>query len=912
MSGSLAIDVTGTTEGFQAAMRQAASSTEKEMARIKRELSYATTYLRDLEKAQKAAGAAAADQAKVSASIERIVPQAKAASISVGQMNNALRQTPAQLTDIVTQLAGGQSPFLIMIQQGGQMRDMFGGFGNMFRGLASMITPAGAAIGAVGAAIGALVYGYVKGVEEQEKFNKALVLTGNYAGQTATSFKAMSEAIASSTPATIGAAKEVMQELIATGTVGPQLLSDFGQAVARMAALTGKSSQDVVADFVKMKDGVAKWVAEHNQSMHFVSASQFEYIRTLEQSGKAAEAEKVALDAINAQLRESDKTLHGVAAAWDSVKRSASSYLDYLSNLGKDTSVDDQIINLQKSLKVLKESQQEALRSSTLGPLTADAYKTEAARIGGQIASMEKLLAHLQDGKRTADKLAGDTAAAKDAQADGIAARNRVDALLEQRRGATALAIALKELEADFAKSAAAGAAFTDSQKKAAIEAKKRELTPASTIKLESEFESTSKALQNEAVRLEASASYWKKYAKQMDDSREAVMRFRVTQGDLKSLPTQQKNTLVSLAAHVDADKRAESLAKEDAEVEKRVAAMEAEASARQKSAREAFIEQRVHAALGESLNAEAKKRAEVAAAAEYDAQRADAFIKSMNEQSVSIDKEIASLESQAALIGATTLERQQAADAIKVQADAEKMLATFTGKEAEINQWAAQQVKKLTAARAEAYSKQREFTTGAKNAMAKYNEDAANQGRYAENLVSGSLNKMEDALVKFAKTGKLQFGDLFNYMADEFLRQQARMIVSQASGGSGGLMGLLTSAVGLFGGGSGAAAPANSSQYALTSGSGEMGLKLPGHANGLDYVPYDNYVARLHEGEKVLTKQQAKTQGGVALNINQVLHIGQGVNRAEVYAAVMQGKEATKAEILSSMNHNGIFGRRA
>lgn len=33
----------------------------------------------------------------------------------------------------------------------------------------------------------------------------------------------------------------------------------------------------------------------------------------------------------------------------------------------------------------------------------------------------------------------------------------------------------------------------------------------------------------------------------------------------------------------------------------------------------------------------------------------------------------------------------------------------------------------------------------------------------------------------------------------------------------------------------------------------------LPGHAEGLDYVPYDNYAARLHEGEAVLTREEAQ-----------------------------------------------------
>ena len=34
---------------------------------------------------------------------------------------------------------------------------------------------------------------------------------------------------------------------------------------------------------------------------------------------------------------------------------------------------------------------------------------------------------------------------------------------------------------------------------------------------------------------------------------------------------------------------------------------------------------------------------------------------------------------------------------------------------------------------------------------------------------------------------------------------------------------------------------------------------KLPGHKDGLAYVPYDNYVARLHKGERVLTAKENK-----------------------------------------------------
>lgn len=50
-------------------------------------------------------------------------------------------------------------------------------------------------------------------------------------------------------------------------------------------------------------------------------------------------------------------------------------------------------------------------------------------------------------------------------------------------------------------------------------------------------------------------------------------------------------------------------------------------------------------------------------------------------------------------------------------------------------------------------------------------------------------------------------------------------------------------------------------SQYTFdppSPGEGGSESELPGHETGLDYVPHDDYIARLHEGEAVLTKEEA------------------------------------------------------
>lgn len=72
--------------------------------------------------------------------------------------------------------------------------------------------------------------------------------------------------------------------------------------------------------------------------------------------------------------------------------------------------------------------------------------------------------------------------------------------------------------------------------------------------------------------------------------------------------------------------------------------------------------------------------------------------------------------------------------------------------------------------------------------------------------------------------------------------------------------------------------------------------MATPGYAYGLDRVPYDNFPAILHEGERVLTASQARTAdrsgGGVAVHIGQITFgasISDPEQAAEIFARKLE-----------------------
>lgn len=76
----------------------------------------------------------------------QVAASARDAGMSVKQYTAVMRGLPAQFTDIAVSLQGGMNPFTVMLQQGGQIRDMFG---SIPAALAGVRTSLGSLLGAV-------------------------------------------------------------------------------------------------------------------------------------------------------------------------------------------------------------------------------------------------------------------------------------------------------------------------------------------------------------------------------------------------------------------------------------------------------------------------------------------------------------------------------------------------------------------------------------------------------------------------------------------------------------------------------------------------------------------------------------------------------------------------------------------
>lgn len=225
-------------------------------------------------------GADVAKISEVTQALKRQESQLKLNNISVGQYNNAMRMVPAQFTDIFTQLAGGQNPFLIALQQGGQLRDSFGGFGNMFKGLAASINPATVAVAALAGGVAALGKAYYDGAEESQRFSAAVIFAGGSAGAASGKLMSIADSVGNATGGW-SEARSAILAFVESGSVASENYGRFAESVVLQSKATGKSVEDLARVYEEIADDPLKAVVKFSRVYQTLNADVYEQARAL-------------------------------------------------------------------------------------------------------------------------------------------------------------------------------------------------------------------------------------------------------------------------------------------------------------------------------------------------------------------------------------------------------------------------------------------------------------------------------------------------------------------------------------------------------------------------------------------------------------------------------------------------------
>lgn len=300
-------------------------------------------------------GEAANDAAlRMQQSFSRQESAARKAGISVGQYSAAMRMLPAQFTDIATQLAGGQSPWLILLQQGGQVKDSFGGIIPTFRALLGSVSPLMVGVGALSVATGALFYSWYQGSSTLSDFNKTLVTSGNSAGLTSDRMLVLARN-GQSAGLTFNQASTALTELVNAGVRAGSKFDDISQAVARFTDASGAPVDKVAASFGKLVNDPTGGLIAMAQQFHNVTAEQIAYVAQLQRSGDEAGALQAANDAatsgFNEQTRSIRDNMGTIETAADSLKRAFKSMWDAALDIGRPDTAQEMVSKAEAAFK---------------------------------------------------------------------------------------------------------------------------------------------------------------------------------------------------------------------------------------------------------------------------------------------------------------------------------------------------------------------------------------------------------------------------------------------------------------------------------------------------------------------------------------------------------------------------------
>lgn len=289
--------------------------------------------------------------------IERRTDASRRSGNSAKQDAAALRQVPAQITDIVVSLQGGQAPLTVLLQQGGQLKDVFGGVVPAAKALGgallALVTPASVVASSV-ALIGIAAY---SGSQEVTAFNKALISSAGVSGVSASQFSILRDQL-DSTTTTAGKAAEALTLIAAGGKIAGDQFGAVAEAAILFEKATGAALSKTIEDFNSLGKDPVQAAVTLDEKYRFLTASVLAQADALVRQGQEYEATKL----LQGELAEAATTAATsmieqaglIERAWIGVKTAVSETWDVLKSIGRADTTGDRLAELIKQRNELQ------------------------------------------------------------------------------------------------------------------------------------------------------------------------------------------------------------------------------------------------------------------------------------------------------------------------------------------------------------------------------------------------------------------------------------------------------------------------------------------------------------------------------------------------------------------------------
>lgn len=661
------------------------------------------------------------------------------ATISAGQYKQALRQLPAQFTDIVTGLQAGQTPFTVFIQQGGQIKDSFGGAGNALKAVASFITPLRAAVVIATAAFAGLFAIFRTGQQQAFELEKAITTSGNAAGTTAGQLSAMADSLAK-IGVSRGQAIEALTKAVSTNLIPSDLLQPVSKLALQLQQVTGKAVEDTIKEFAALGDKPVDAADALQKKYNFLTVAVYQQIQALQAEGRTADAAALAqntfLDSNQKKVDSLKSNLGSLQKFWNEIVATAKFASDQITSVGRTETPQQELLRLQATVT------QGVLGRGGQGP----------GQSGRTFPAQQRIL-ELQ----------------KQIQLQEQSAKNDADAAQQIKNYSAALITANASIQAALDLGRQSGANVQQALQNATqvtltqiqIQDDALEASRNANLISDKEYYDAKAALIQQSGRVQDV-----ELAKEAANIRQQIDQNTKASAALRALATTPEQI-----QQVSVQARSQEIALEgqlaDIEARRKLTAIDTGRQVQQTTVAEAnavAVLSRAYADLG------------------VNSQR---YIESLQRQN---DLSLSG-------VGAGQQSRGRAADLAQIQdsfrQQQERLQDDLRNQRIQQPQFdLSSQILKDGLAKAEAAyddyyanldKKQSNWVNGAQEAFHNYVDAASNVANLADQAFSSAFKSMEDAIAGFLKTGKLSFADLATSILADLFRIEAQILASQA-----------------------------------------------------------------------------------------------------------------------------------